>query len=274
MKSKPERSYVMYSTKEAERTLRPKYMTPYHIQAQWAEFTKLKEAIGEVYRARNRALSIFDIGIGYARIPTLLRTVDTWNKVSRYVGIDISQHCVTQSKRIVTSKKIEDKVEVLKFDAVHLSTKYDESFRQEKYDLVVCTYFTAGDFKPDQIELQTGKDAQIVDYDINLLKPNQNFVAVFKGAFDLLSDGGKIILGSVYRDNELTRTKQERFYTKCEMTVITSERDPFTATKEGFWSERFSEEKIHDYLSWIPSSKIELVPLDDYDFAIMVIITK
>jgi SAM-dependent methyltransferase len=264
----------MYSTKEAEHTLRPKYMTPYHIQAQWAEYTKLKEIIGEIYGTRKRVLSIFDIGIGYARIPVLLKTVDTWNKIARYVGIDVSQHCVTQSKRIVTSKKIADKVEVVKFDAVDLSSSSNASFKREKYDLIVCTYFTAGDFKPSQIELETNKRAQIVDYDINLLKPNENFVAVLRGAYEMLSNGGKIVLGSVYCDNDTARKIQERFYAKCGMTVITSDRDPFTATKEGFWSERFSEQKIHDYLSWIPSSKIELVPLDDYDFAMMIIINK
>jgi hypothetical protein len=249
-------------------------MTPFHIQAQWAEFTRLKQVIGEVYSTSSRALWFFDIGIGYARVPVLLSSVGTWEKVSRYVGIDNSQHCVTQSKRIITSRKIAEKVEVVKSDALDISKEQGESFRHGKYDLVVCTYFTAGDFKPDRIELDTDKNGHIVDYDVGLLEPNQNFVAVFKGAFDLVREGGRIILGSIYLDNELARKRQEELYTKCGMTVITSKKDQFAATKEGFWSERFTEEKIYDYLSWIPSSKIELISLDDYSFAVMVVITK
>jgi len=274
MAPKLRQKFVMYSCREVERTLNPRYMTPYHIQAQWAEYSKLNEIIGEVYRTRKRPLQIFDIGVGYARVPISLSAVSTWDKIGRYVGIDVSQHCVTQSNRIITRRKIENKTEVVKFDAVHLSSDRGESFRRNKYDLIVCTYFTAGDFKPEQIQFETEKNGQIVDYDINLLKPNENFVAVFKGAYDLLSDGGKIVLGSVYCDNSLARKIQEEFYRRCKMTVITSQKDEFTATKEGFWSERFNEGKIYEYLSWVPSDKIKLIPLDDYDFAIAIIISK
>jgi SAM-dependent methyltransferase len=249
-------------------------MTSHHKQAQWAEYTKLKEIIGEAYKAHKRTLRIFDIGIGYARIPVLLSAVDTWEKIARYVGIDISPHCVAQSKRIITSKKIADKLEVIRFDAVDLKTDHGEPFQRDKYNLIVCTYFTAGDFKPKQIQLKTDKKGFIADYDINLLKPNEDFVAVFKGAFDLLEDGGKIVLGSVYCDSDLAREVQERLYRKCEMAVITSQKDLFTATKEGFWSERFNKERIYEYLSWVPRDKIELIPLDDYNFAIMIIVNK
>jgi len=274
MKTGHKSGYVMYSRREVERTLNPRHMTPYHTQAQWAEYSKLKEIIGEVYRTRKRPLQIFDIGIGYARVPVLLSTVNTWGKIGSYVGIDVSQHCVTQSNRIITRRRIENKVEVVKFDAVYLSIDHGESFRRNKYDLIVCTYFTAGDFKPEQIQFETKTNEQIVDYDTNLLKPNENFVAVFKGAYDLLSDEGKIVLGSVYCDNSLARKIQEDFYKKCGMTVITSQKDEFVATREGFWSERFNEEKIRNYLSWIPADKIELFHLDDYAFAVMVIISK
>jgi len=271
---KLEEKIVMYGSIKARRTLNPKYMTPYHEQAQWTEYTELKEIIGEIYKTLEHPLKIFDIGIGYSRIPVLLSAVDTWKKIARYVGIDISKHCVMQSKEIINSKGIADKVEIILFDAVNLNVEMDAPFLKDRYDLIVCTYFTAGDFKPKQIQLRTGKNGQIINYDLNLLKPNKDFVAVFKGAFDLLSDDGKIVLGSVYCDSELARKVQEKFYRKCGMTVITSHKDPFTATKEGFWSERFSEEKIYEYLSWIACDKIELVPLDDYNFATMVIISK
>ncbi len=264
----------MFSRQEAMRTLNPSYMTPYHKQAQWAEFCELKKAIGEIFNKRKQPLRVFDIGIGTARIPVWLSTVATWDKIAKYIGIEISPLCIAQSKRIATTRRIADKVEVIKFDAVNLSIDSNEPFKRDKYDLIVCTYFTAGDFKPEEIQLKTGRNGKIADYDLNLLRPNESFVAVIKGAFDMLKNDGKIVLGSVYRDNDMARSIQEQFYAACKMTVITSPKDPFTATKEGFWSERFNKEKIHDYLSWIPHDQMELIPLDDYDFAIMIVISK
>jgi len=265
---------AMYDSKDARRTLDPKYMLPCHRQAQWAEFTKLKEIIGEVYSGLKRPLTIFDIGIGYARIPVWLSHVLTWNKIAKYVGIDISKYCITQSRRIVSTKRIANKVQVIQFDAVNLNTSSADFLKKNKYDLVICTYFTAGDFKPYEIKLETKENGLIVDYDINALKPNKNFDAVFTGAYDLLREKGKVVIGSIYWDNSFVRKMQEDFYKTCGMSVITSSKDLFTATKEGFWSERFDQHRILSYLSWVPRNKIELIPLDDYSFAFMVIIHK
>jgi len=249
-------------------------MTAYHKQAQWAEFTKLKEIIGEVYNARGRHLRIFDIGIGTARIPVWLSHVATWNKIAKYVGIDVSPYCMALARRKVEAKGIANKVEVIEFDAVNLSISSAEFLKNNKYDLVICTYFTAGDFKPNEIKIQTKENGPIVDYDINALEPNKDFIAVFRGAYDLLQEGGRIVIGSIYYDNDFTREIQEDFYKKCGMAVITSSKDPFTATIEGFWSERFDEDKVYSYFSWVPRNKIEIIPLDDYNFAFMVIINK
>ena len=266
--------YTMYNNSDAQRTLRSKYMTHYHIQAQWAEFTRLKEIIGETYRVFKRPLRIFDIGIGYSRIPIWLSRVATWNKVGKYTGIDICDHCISQSKRIIQIGKIADKVELLKYDAVKLSSGLPELLEKHTYDLVLCTYFTAGDFKPAQVRLETRKDGLIVDYNPNVLRPNKSFVAVFKGGYDLLHEGGKIVIGSIYWNNDFVRRVQEDFYRKCGMTVITSDKDLFTATLEGFWSERFDQGRLYSNLEWLPKKKIRLVDLDDYTFAFMVVIDK
>jgi len=265
---------AMYDSENARRTLDPKYMLPCHRQAQWAEITKLKEIIGEVYSTLKRPLSIFDIGIGYARVPIWLSRVPTWDKIAKYVGIDVSKYCITQSRRVISRKKIANKVEVVQFDAINLNKSSADFLKKSKYDLVVCTYFTAGDFKPNEIKLEAKENGLIVDYDINALKPNKNFNAVFTGAYDLLKEKGKIVIGSIYWDNSYVRKLQEDFYKTCGMAVITSSKDLFTATKEGFWSERFDQPRILSYLSWVPRNKIELIPLDDYSFAFMVIIHK
>jgi len=263
----------MYKDDKARRTLFPRYLTEYHTQAQWAEFTKLKEIIGNTYRSLERPILIFDIGIGTSRVPLLLSRVATWEKIGKYMGIDISPFCVDRSRRVAKARRIDDKLEVVLFDALDLSTRASELLKYGEYDLVVCTYFTAGDFKPDEIKLER-KGGVIANYDLGLLKPNKNFIAVFKGALSLLRCGGQVVIGSLYRDTPFVREIQEKFYKKCGMTVITSEEDPFTATEEGFWSERFSKEKVYEYLPWIPRNRIEQTPLDDYDFAFMVSIKK
>lgn len=268
----PTKSYVMYDSEEATRTLQTKFITPYHKQAQWAELTQLKIIVGDTYDTLGRPLTIFDIGIGHARVPLLLSEVATWNKIAKYVGVDNSETCIARAKRIIKTGGIANKVEVFLFDAKRLGLNSHEILKKN-YDLVICTYFTAGDFEPREIGIQT-KENRLVDYDINALKPNKNFIAVFKGAFDMLSNGGKIVIGSIYRDNDFVRKIQEDFYKRCGMSIITSTKDSFTATKEGFWSERFSEQKIYNYLSWIPREKIEFIRLDDYNFALMVIINK
>jgi SAM-dependent methyltransferase len=249
-------------------------MTAYHQQAQWGELLRLKEVIGEVHNARKHQLRILDIGIGFGRIPRLLSRVDTWEKIAEYIGIDISEFSVATSKRIITSLGIADKVEVILFDATKLSTCLHGDFWKEKFDVALCTYFTAGDFQPGEITLQTAENGLIADYDINALEPNKNFVAVFKGAYQLLRDNGRIVIGSAYRDSDLARRIQEDFYRKCGMTVITTSKDPFTATKQGFWSQRFDKGRIYDYLSWVPSNKIRILPLDDYDFALTIVIDR
>lgn len=275
-KSDLKRRSALYDNERARQTLDPKLMTSYHRQAQWSEFVKLKEIIGETYAFLNRPLSFFDIGVGYARIPLWLSQVATWDKVGKYVGIDNSDFCVAQSRRLVSAKGIDDKVEVLRFDALDLGngTSSVDTFGKKGFDLAICTYFTGGDFKPDEIELKTGKNGLIADYDAGALTPNRNFIKVFRGAYGLLRDGGKIVIGSLYHDSYLAKKVQEDFYRKCAMRVITSIKDLFTATLEGFWSERFDENRIHEYLSWASPSKVNVIPLDDYNFALMVTIDK
>ena len=58
------------------------------------------------------------------------------------------------------------------------------------------------------------------------------------------------------------------------MTVITSNKDSFTATKEGFWSQRFTKEKLLAYLDFAEPQKVIITPLDTYNYAVQVKIKK
>jgi hypothetical protein len=90
----------------------------------------------------------------------------------------------------------------------------------------------------------------------------------------MLNDGGEIVIGSMYIDNDETRKKQEDAYKYWGWGIITDKRDCFTASKDGWWSQRFTKQRVYDYLSFIPKEKISFISLDTYDYAMMVRIKK
>jgi hypothetical protein len=241
------------------------YISEHLIQAQWAEFIELKKVITELATAKNAPITILDIGIGNARIPMHLCGVkEIWKMVASYDGTDNAQACVDISNKNIADYHIENKANAFLFEATDLSNM------QKKYDLIICTWFTPGNFYPKDFSFETYKDAgKILD-----LTKNEKFETVFSAAYNLLNEGGALLLGACYIDNDSTRQKQEESYNKMGMTVITSDKDSFTATKEGFWSQRFTEEKLQAYLYFAKQEKIVITPLDTYNYAMQVKIYK
>lgn len=139
---------------------------------------------------------------------------------------------------------------------------------EEKYDLIISTWFTVGNFYPEDFVFE-GYEPGTYD-----LSKNEKFSDIFRQAYDRLNSGGEIVIGSMYIDNDSTRKKQESAYRDFGWEVITDERDSFTATKGGWWSQRFTEEQVYNYLDFVPRENITFVPLDNYDYAMMVRIKK
>ena len=241
------------------------YVSEYLIQAQWAEFIELKKAIHEISERMGAPVSILDIGIGNARIPKHLSGIKgIWDKVAFYDGTDNAMACVGISNNVIGQLSIEDKVRAFFLDAKDLNKL------NKKYDMVITTWFTAGNFYPDDFPFDTYKDAgKRLD-----LTTNKKFTSIFKNAYDLLHAGGEIVIGACYKDNDATRLKQEESYQKMGMTVITDEKDSFTATKDQFWSQRFTKEKLFNYLDFIPQDKFKFISLDTYEYAMQVRIRK
>jgi hypothetical protein len=241
------------------------YISEHLIQAQWAEFIELKKVITELARAKNAPITILDIGIGNARIPMHLCGVkEIWEMVAQYDGTDNAQACVDISNKNISDYRIENKANAFLFEATELRKM------EKKYDLVICTWFTPGNFYPKDFSFETYKnDGKILD-----LTKNEKFEAVFSAAYNLLNEGGALLLGACYIDNDSTRLKQEESYNKMGMTVITSPQDSFTATKEGFWSQRFTKEKLYNYLHFAEPQKIMITALDTYNYAVQVKIKK
>jgi hypothetical protein len=257
---------AMYDNENTvEKSFDLNYISEHLIQAQWAEFIELKKVITELSVVKNAPISILDIGIGNARIPMHLCGVkEIWEMVASYDGTDNAQACVDISNKNIIDFNIENKVNAFLFEATDLHKM------QKKYDLVICTWFTPGNFYPKDFSFETYKNAgQILD-----LTKNEKFETVFSAAYNLLHEGGVLLLGACYIDNESTRQKQEESYNKMGMSVITSAKDSFTATREGFWSQRFTSEKLYNYLHFAEKQKITITALDTYNYAMQVRIKK
>jgi hypothetical protein len=241
------------------------YISAHLQQAQWAEFIELKKVITVLYMRQGKPVSILDIGIGNARVAKHLSGVkEIWDMIAWYDGTDNAQACVDIAAKAIADLNIAGKVNAYFFDAV----KLDEW--PKKYDLVITTWFTAGNFYPDDFSFDTYQSSgKRLD-----LSTNKKFTTIFKNAYNLLNEGGQLLLGACYIDNESTRLKQEESYAKMGMTVITGKEDSFTATREGFWSQRFTKEKLQDYFDFVAPQKIRFTALDTYDYAMQVSISK
>ena len=161
--------------------------------------------------------------------------------IERYDGSDNAMNCIEISKKVVKDLGIDDKVNIYFFGAVDLD-KWDK-----KYDLIITTWFTAGNFYPENFPFETYKET---GWKINLAK-NEKFYSIFSAAYNLLLEDGELIIGACYIDNKSTRLKQENFYKKMGMTVLADEGDSFTATKKRFGSQRFTKERLYNYLLFV-----------------------
>jgi len=257
---------AMYDNKNTVRaSFDLNYVSEYLIQAQWAEFIELKKVIHEISQRKNAPVTILDIGVGNARIPKHLSGVkDIWDKIAFYDGTDNAMSCIEISNEEIKRFGIGDKT------AVHFIDATDLDKWNKKHDMVITTWFTAGNFYPDDFPFATYQDSgKKLD-----LTTNKKFTTIFRNAYNLLNPGGEIVIGACYKDNEATRMKQEESYHKMGMTLITDEKDSFTATKENFWSQRFTREKLFKYLKFISPDKFTFTDLDTYEYAMQVRIRK
>lgn len=241
------------------------YLSPYLIQAQWAEFVALKKVIHEMSQRLGRPLQILDIGVGSGRVIQSLQGIpEIWQLVAQYTGTDNAILCLELAAKMVNELGINDKVTLLNLDAIALDQI------NITYDLILCTWFTPGNFYPDDFDFE---NYQSIQSRIGL-ETNVKFTSIFSKAYSLLNQNGEILLGACYKDNNATRLKQELSYQKMGMTIITSPEDSFTATKERFWSQRFTKEKIIRYFSFVPENNISFMDLDTYEYAMQIRIKK
>lgn len=252
----------MYTDVGCQKTLHTDFMTEYLRQAQEAELTELKKIIDATFRRQGRPLRILDIGVGDGRVPLRLSGIqEIWDQIEKYDGIENAEDCIHEAQEAIEKRGIDDCVSLLFMDAKDLDTL------DEQYDLIITTYFTGGNFIPSAFSFD---DAQ-AQLD---LRTNDTFDRIFSRAHEMLLPGGAVVLGSVYRNHPRTRMRQWDFYHKCGMDILTNEDQDFTATRQGFWSQRYSEDRIRQYFHFADQDTIEFIHLDPYEFAMMVVVGK
>jgi len=248
-----------------EKNFNQDHITEYLKQAQFAELVELKKQLVSMHKLIKKPITILDIGVGDGRmIKHLCQIEEIWNLILKYDGIDDAQNCIEESNKLIDNFNLQDKVNIIKLDAVNLKQL------NKKYDLIICTWFTAGNFYPDDFQFDNYGQSKI-DY---CVAKNPKFETIFKQAYGLLNDDGKIVLGSVYIDNKTTKKHQEAYYIKCDWQLITHKKDSFAATKEHYWSQRFTKKRIYDYFYFVDKSKIKFINLDTYKYAMQVVISK
>ncbi len=256
----------IYDTEQSvEKSFDENLIPEEQLQTQWSEFIELKKVITNLYAKNKRPITILDIGIGDGRVVKhLCGILEIWDSIVLYHGIDNADACIAISNRLIEELNIGNKTKISFLEANQLGSV------TEKYDIVMTTWFTAGNFYPDDFSFATYKE----DGKKLSLASNSRFETIFSNAYKLLNPNGEIVLGAVYIDNENTRKRQEQFYRKLGMEIITDEKDSFTATREKFWSQRFTKKKLIDYFNFVDADKITFTALDTYKFAMQVSVKK
>jgi SAM-dependent methyltransferase len=258
---------TMYKSAHIMRTIQPQYMTEYLKRAQCAEITEIEKVLRVVSGIKGKPLDILDIGVGDGRLPAILSGLEElWSLIGSYDGIDNSHRVLQKARRIVNQRNIGDVVALRSLDAQDLPAL------EKTYDLALLTYFTAGNFAPEEFSFETGEDGLLSG--AWPLHTNDKLTLVLASAYSRLCPGGVLLLGSTYIDNNRTREKQEAFYRNCGMTVVSRPTDTFAATQEGFWSQRFTEQQLRDAMPFAKPGQIDFIPLDTYDFARAVVVAK
>ena len=116
----------------------------------------------------------------------------------------------------------------------------DAEPERDFYDLVYCLYFTPGNFRDVSDDLETYTDAY--------LDRNPAFIRIFSKFYAALKKGGQMFL-TVYKDVPAAEAEQRDFYRKTGQQVLTAPGSRFVATREKFWSVRFTRESMLSNLS-------------------------
>lgn len=185
-----------------------------------ALLARARERQDQILRARfaGRILRIADLGCGDAYHANLLAPYEL------YHGFELAPQMAQMARTRVRSENLQ-RARIIEGDL--LDAQVEERF----YDLVVCLYFTPGNLRDVSEDLAL--------YDDEYLDHNPVFTAIVARFWRALRAGGRMLL-CVYRDCAQAEAVQYALYERSGQHVVSERGQRFVATREGFWSARWT----------------------------------
>ncbi|MBI5414509.1 class I SAM-dependent methyltransferase [Candidatus Peregrinibacteria bacterium] len=166
--------------------------------------------------------TILDIGVGQGR-----HALKYAPQSEKYIGVDIAEDMIN------TTRKSAEKHGIQNIYLIHSDAEFLDDVPGDSVDRVLCMYFTAGNFRKDNFN--------VAKYEKGEITKNEKFIAILRHMYRILKKGS--IYLTVYKQCTATKNMQFEFYSKTGQHILNAHtNDPFMATKEGFWSLRFTKE--------------------------------
>src|SRR5262249_60289114 len=112
--------------------------------------------------------------------------------------------------------------------------------KDEFYDVVLCLYFTPGNFRDRSDDLSLYSEAY--------LNRNRQFIRIMSRFYRAMKIGGSMFL-TIYKDTPEAEAAQIDFYENTGQHVVTPPGSRYVATAEGFWSARWTRDSMLSNLS-------------------------
>ena len=176
-----------------------------------------------IERLRPGPYKIADIGCGNGYHAVMLAPVSLL-----YHGFEISP-AIAETARANWGKENIDNAQIFVGDVAVVDLK------DEFYDVVLCMYFTPGNFRDRSDDLSLYSDAY--------LDRNPQFIRVMSRFYIALKISGSMFL-TIYKDVPEAEAAQIDFYENTGQHVVTPPGSRFVATAEGFWSARWTRDSV------------------------------
>lgn len=211
-----------YESESVQKTLVDSY-----VPAPILEARKTQDRI-IIDRFKGKKLAIADIGCGDGYHGEIFAP-----DAEIYHGFEISSAMANQTNERWKSNGL-DNAKVFHGDAARMDIE------PNTYDVAWSLYFTPGNFREEFDDIRK--------YDDEYLDANPQFIKIIGNFYNALKAGGRIFL-CVYKDKPETEALQRKFYRDTGQEVITPLGSRFVATKENFWSVRWTERSMLSNLS-------------------------
>ena len=176
-----------------------------------------------IARFKGRPLSIADLGCGDGYHASLLGP-----GYVRYDGFELAPQIAQMARERFAREGLQN---ATLFETDVSTVAVEEAI----YDLVICLYFTPGNFRDVSEDMSLYTD----DY----LDHNPVFARIVASFHRALRPGGHMLL-CVYKDVPEAAAAQHDFYLKTNQHPVTPASARFVATAEGFWSARWTERSM------------------------------